>query len=442
VLLLVIYLLYESFPAIEGFTVPQRSDIGYGWGEEAGYARDQRYQEAFVDIMGHGVAADFCRSVAKKGDPESLRVACALGTRDGMSTMEYTSKTKRDGFLFSRDDYWRANKGRKGRQDYCRIVKDQGTGEWYSTCAIAGATGFNDKEERDTDPPPAIQKLLRAYHGILTWYRWRDDGVDYSQNTAIEARGTPKVPDLIKAELSRGLELNRWPVASQEAGEHRPPLKDLLRWGEKGTLALDQAVPPRQIRAIATWVYWDAFERGARILECSNGSKEDLMWLGVEGGGHDLPGLEEAPRVQPAVEVAPTTLAAIGQLTEPAKVRPKPPTPAKSATYAFEIWDKEQRIMRLAAPMASAEIGKWQHVVVTTTGTDTWWPTWSMWIDGRLVVTRTDGRMSPALELTQNYIGKHMRGCLQDFRIYREPMTETKIQEAIAWSKPALHPQP
>jgi hypothetical protein len=50
--------------------------------------------------------------------------------------------------------------------------------------------------------------------------------------------------------------------------------------------------------------------------------------------------------------------------------------------------------------------------------------------------------MSPALELTQNYIGRGVRGCLQDVRVYNRPMTEHKITAAIRWSKNILHPTP
>jgi hypothetical protein len=108
----------------------------------------------------------------------------------------------------------------------------------------------------------------------------------------------------------------------------------------------------------------------------------------------------------------------------------------------FEIWDSEQRIMRLESPQAVARVGEWQHVVVTTTRADEWWPTWHMYVNGSLVATRTDGRLSPALFLTDNFIGKNMRGCLQDFRVYRDPMSPEKIAETIAWGKPKLHPQP
>lgn len=446
---LVAYVLYETVgePIREGFAVPRRTDIGYaadGWGEEDGFVRDLRYAEAFVDIRGRGTAIDFCRAIARANDPESLHVACALGTRDGMSTREYTSRTKAQGFRFSRDDYWRVNATNKGRMDYCRILRDEDTGTFQAMCAVAGGDGFTSRDVVDTDPPAAIRQLLEAYAGALVWYRWRDDREDYTGNTVTEAHGRPEWSVVLRPDVTRGLQLNRWPAAAQAAGLPAPPAHDYLRWGEADTLALDQAVAPRQIRAIATWVWWDAFEKGATIVEASAG--RNRLWFGIEGAGADLPPARVAT---PAQELSPQNILAVGQLTEPAVLHPTPavlqPAPAplsSAATYVFEIWDDDQRIMRLASPMGAARTGQWQHVVVTTTSHADWWPTWTLWIDGTPVASKTDGRLSPALELTQNYIGRGLRGCLQDFRIYNRPMTEHKIAAAIRWSKGHLHPTP
>ncbi len=437
--------------SVEGFTTPRRSDIGYaadGWREEGGWARDLRYKEQFVDIQGLGVASDFCRAVVKKGDPSSLQMACALGRRDGMDTMEYRSRSVKDGLHMSRDDYWRANDGAK--MDYCRILKDADTGRWYSSCLVAGKAGFKKEERRDTSPPPAIQDLLEAYHGIMTWWRWIDDREDYAQNTAVAVHGSPVFPELLNPLVSRGLQLNRWPAAAQAAGEppaHTEP-RDFLQWGEPGTLHLDQVIQPRQLRAISFWIYWDAFEKGATVFEASNGRK-DRIWLGIQGPSRDAP--SQTRRVAtPAAEIPPATLQAIGQMTEPARpleqLHPNERLPvnphSQSATYVFEIWDEEQRIMRLESPMGAAVTGQWQHVVVTTTDNTSWWPEWQMWIDGALVASRTDGRLSPALQLTQNFIGRDLRGCLQDFRVYKAHLGPAAVSKAMAWAKERLHPLP
>jgi hypothetical protein len=439
-------------PNIEGFTAPRRSDIGFaedGWVEEGGWSRDLRYKEQFVDIQGLG-PVDFCRAVSKKGNPGSLQIACALGRRDGMDTMEYRSHTVKEGLRMSRDDYWKATDNGGGRMDYCRILKDEDTGHWYSSCLVAGRTAFKKQEVRDTNPPPYIKGLLDQYHGIMTWWRWTDDREDYAQDAAIEVHGTPTFPELLNPTVSRGLQLNRWPQAAQAAGEppaHTEP-RDYLRWGEKGTLHLDQTIQPRQLRALSFWIYWDAFEKGATVFEASNGRK-DRIWLGIQGPSRDGP-VPTQRVATPASEIPPATLQAIGQMTEPARpleqLHPNQRLPvnphSQSATYVFEIWDEEQRIMRLESPMGAAVTGEWQHVVVTTTDDTAWWPEWQMWINGVLVASRTDGRLSPALQLTQNFIGRGLRGCLQDFRIYKAHLGPERVKAAMSFSKDKLHPLP
>ena len=416
----------------EGFATPLRTDIGFardGWTEEEGYVRDMRYTESFADIQGRGVAADFCRAVYTKGDPDSLRIACALGTRDGMDTMEYRSRSRREGFRFSRDDYWR--RGAHGRMDYGRILRDD-TGAFHASCAVAGPDGFRVKEERDTNPPPAIAQLLEAYDGAVAWYRWIDDNTDYAQNTVVEIHGRPEIPYMLKPVVTRGLQLNRL-----HANPHT--LNDYLRWGEPGQLSLES---PNHIRAVSFWIYWDAFEKSARILESSNdGRKKDLVWIGVEGGDHELP---PAPTHQPAAEeIRPDLLLSLGSPgPQPAKLPVAPrSTHQATATWVFEIWDAEQRIMRIAAPH-TAQIGKWQHIALTTTDSTTWWPTWQLWINGVAVATKHEGRSIPAQQLLHNFIGKNVRGCLADFRVYTKPLTAAKIDAAIRWMQPRLHPTP
>jgi hypothetical protein len=325
---------------------------------------------------------------------------------------------------------------------YCRILRDDATGEWAPSCTEINPTSH---EATDPNPPPAMKTLLDAYDGILTWFRFRDDGEDYAKNTVYTLYGSAEVPSLVGTTVSRGLQLNRWPAAAQEAGQAPPPLRDYVRFGETGgPLALDQAIPPRQIRAIAFWIWWDVLEAGASVLECSNGNHKGRFYLGVEGGGAALPPARVA---EPAAELRPAAIQAVGQLTEPLRIWGEVPTAGAALTrsagrYVFEIWDDTQRLMRLEAPQSSARTGQWQHVVVSTTDATAWWPTWQMWIDGVVVAERADGRLSPAMALAQNYIGKNVRGCIQDFRMYRTPMTRERVAAAMRWSRPALHPVP
>ncbi len=440
-------------------TTPLRTDVGFardGWEEESGYERDLRYSESFADVQGFGVAADFCRAVQRKGDPDSLRMACALGRREGFDTMEYRSRSRGEGFRWSRDDYWRSSYDSargvnscdfpNGRMDYCRILKDEMTGEWFSSCAISGRDGFNVTEERDTTPPPHIRQLLEAYEDAAVWYRFFDDVNDYAQNTVLEFHGRPEIPSLLKADVSRGLQFNR---------RAEEPVRDYVRWGEPGTLTLDQVVQPRQIRAIAFWVWLDTLEGQPRVLDCANhatSGTRDRVWIGVEGGDRDLspqgvPATLTAIETVPATEVSPQTALALGSPVEPLHPSKALPAhahraaPKDTATWVFEIWDDQQRIMRLAGEH-KARAGQWQHVTLTTTDTNTWWPTWQMWVDGAVVANRVEGRTIPAVSLVENYLGRGMRGCIQDFRVYTKPMPADKIAAAARWMRPKLHPSP
>ena len=432
---------------MEGFTVPRRSDVGRledGWKEEPGYERDLRYTETFTDLQGLGVATDFCRAVQRVGDPGSLQIACAVGRREGMDTLEYRSRTQREGFRFGRDDYWRLSPAH-GRMDYCRIVRDEVTGEFYPTCAVAGLDGFKKVEERDMDPPPEIRRLLRAYEGLRSWYRWIDDSEDLTGTTTVSEQGRPEIPATLRPTVSRGVQFNRWPIAAQQTGEAAPPLpRDALRWGPK----LENA---RGIRAFSFGVWWDAFpSRQSDGLTCANeGGRKDRVWIGVEGGAPLLPAMPTPPRstAEAAQEVRPSLAQAVGPVTEPYRLAaPNPPSVAEHATgiWVYEIWDGEQRLMRLEGPAASATTGRWQHVTLTTAAANAtdWWPTWQLWLDGSLVAERKEGRQIPAETLAENFIGRGLRGCLMDFRVYDRPLSPTDIQETMAFVKEKLHTQP
>lgn len=471
VVLIVIWIISESWssvrPILESFVAPPRADTGFaadGWGEDSGYERDLRFTEGFVDVRGAGRPIDFCRAVQRVKQPDTRRIVCALGTRDGLSTREWAGPSTQEGFRWSRDDYWRPPAKQGGRSAYCRILKDtNGTNEFSSFCTVAGPDGFRrGPDEHDAQPPPAIQKLLQSYSGALVWWRWQDDDGDYTDNTIYEVHGDPIPPSEgapIRTTAARGFQFNRWPPALQDAGESAaPPIRDYLRWGESsntgttgtadttGSLDLDQIVPPRQIRAFAAWIWWDAIEAGAAIWESSNGGKRELVRLFAEGGGLALPGI--AP-VRQAEEVRPEVIAAIGQLTEPATVgiptgyttsEPKPLS--QTASYIFEIWDTDGRLVRLESGAGTLKARQWQHVVITTADATAWWPTWQIWIDGVLMAEMKDGRAIPAMTLTQNYLCRGFRGCIQDVRFYNEPLTQTRIRAAKEWSGAKLHPQP
>ena len=444
---------------IEGFVPapPRRSDIGRaedGWVEEPGYDRDLRFTEGFVDLQQRGWGAvDFCRAVSKRGDPDSLRIACALGARDGMDTLEYTSRTVRDGFRMSRDDYFNG-------PNYCRVLRDPETGGWTAMCAPAARTGFRPVDTVDTAPPPRIQALLDAYEGIHVWYRWQDDGVDYAEATVSMTVGPSTgvvIPSILRPVVTRGLQLNRWPQAAQEAGDVPAQLdpRSCVRIGNADTMTIGGEATKKEgkIRAMACWVWWDTFASSSapathpHILDCADRANKDRIWFGVECGGVSAPAPASVSAPTPAQELRPEHLLAVGKKTEPLAFALAPSdtttSTATEGTYLFEVWDQDQRLVRLESPPGQgARLHTWQHLVLTTTDSTSWWPTWQMWIDGRCVASHANGRLCPAMELAQNFVGRGMRGCIQDFRIYGRALGEPDIQAARAWGVDVLHPMP
>jgi len=180
-----------------------------------------------------------------------------------------------------------------------------------------------------------------------------------------------------------------------------------------------------------------------QILDCANQAvhvrKQDKILLGVEGGGSLVAPVKITTKA--AQEVRSEVIQAIKPQTEPAIPPPALLTDA-AGRYFFEVWDEESRLMRLEAPMSSARTGVWQHVAVTVTSSEDWWPTWTMWIDGIKAAEKVDGRLSPAMEIRENYIGRNLRGCIQDFRMYNTQITMQKLEAMIQYSKGRLHPLP
>lgn len=371
--------------------------------------RDMRFAAANVNLDGIGsVAVDFCRAVTNKEVPNPFHTARVRESDDGTLCViceradngaPLQSHSIRDGFRMSRDDYWTE------RGDYCRILKDDATGEWSSQCLVPGKHAFKETEMIDADPPPRIKDLLRAYEGILMWFRFVDDRLDYAGN-AICSSGSKGVEfsEVLAPLRTRGVQLNRdlsvetrgFLRVGESGGETQNP-QESQQIRQSNLLApLGPTISPRQIRAISCWVWWDFIETGATLFEAHNPNdtirRKDRIALGVEG-----------------------------------------------EAYFFEIWDEEQRIMRINAPMGSVVAGVWQHVVVTTTDSTAWWPTWQFFIDGALVSTKSDGRLSPAMELIEASIGRGVRGCIVDFRVSRVPLDPLATME---WARPRLYASP
>lgn len=476
------HLLYEGYesnvPEYFGKFFPKRSDVVPGQLEEQdGYVRNKRYSEAYADIQGLGYKADFCRVVERPDDPGSRRVVCALAGQEGLDTFAYSSKSARSGIRFSRDDYYRDVNGDK-RDDYCRIlkVKEAPLDAWEARCIPSGLIEFkNEFELTDSKPPADIAELLLFFEGIMVWYRFIDDMVDYAENSKLALAGniemdeTPKARD--PAPHVDGLEINKLPPAT----ETKPPAEQFIRIGENDKLEFDSKVRLRDLRAISAWVYFDEFTQNAPIFDFGNGAGKDNVRLAIEGKGNRATKLRGVMKPQPdefakvcnakaALEVSPKLYLATSD-ADVDTYECKGPEPVEStypledaaeeagvpsANLIFEIWDTQQRKMRIRA-INAIPLNQWCHVVVTTTDASSFRPTWQVYIDNKMVLTHEDGHMPLNSYTTLNYIGKsnwenvgvgqyddqdeRFRGSLFDFRLYRLPMSAAKIAKTYAWGR-------
>ena len=168
---------HEKPNLITNFIV-RRSDVGIRM-EQGGFVQDRRYFAGYADVQRYGVKNDFCRMVTLSGD-EGMMFACALAGTTGSPT-GFRTKTVKDGFRIGRDDYMR-DIIKDGRDAYCRILKQRDL-TYQPMCVRSTDTGFNDKDELDTDPPEEILTLMDFYSGCETWYRFYYDMLDYTGKT-------------------------------------------------------------------------------------------------------------------------------------------------------------------------------------------------------------------------------------------------------------------
>ena len=495
------HLLYEGYesnvPAYFGKFFPKRSDVVPGQLEEQdGYVRNKRYSEVYADIQGLGYKADFCRVVERPDDPGSRRVVCALAGQEGLDTFAYSSKSARSGIRFSRDDYYRDVNGDK-RDDYCRIlkVKEAPLDAWEARCIPSGLIEFkSDFELTDSKPPADIAELLLFFEGVMVWYRFIDDMVDYAENSKLALAGgiemdeTPVPRSGAGGELPQrginetakprdpaphvtGLEINKLPPVT----ETKPPAEQFIRIGENDKLEWNSKVRLRDLRAVSVWVYFDEFTQNAPIFDFGNGAGKDNVRLAIEGKGNRATKLRGVMKPRPdefakvcnakaAMEVSPKLYLATSDANVD-EYECKGPEPVEStypeedaaeeagvpsANLIFEIWDTQQRKMRIRA-INAIPLKQWCHVVVTTTDASSFRPTWQVYIDNKMVLEHEDGHMPLNSYTTLNYIGKsnwedvgvgqyddqdeRFRGSLFDFRLYRLPMSAAKIAKTYAWGR-------
>lgn len=444
-------------PQFFGQYFPKRYDIVPGQVREGdGWVRNQRYSEEYVDAQDLGYKADFCRVVEKEDHPETRMVACALAGQEGLDPYLYRTESMRAGMKFSRDDYFR-------NADYGRILKmtPAPNDSWEARVVLAGVTRYKQTAEvTDNSPPAKIAELLYFYEGIMVWYRLFDDILDYGENTQLALAGDMKIDETPRKPKTKGLEFNR---LSQN---------QFIKIGENPALEFNTKVQLRELRAISVWVYFEDFTQNARIFDFGNGAGKDNVLLGIEGKGND-PGAFGRLNAQPPASAAVCTTRRTAEVTPQEFLNstdanvdewdcPEAPNidsifppdeiapgEDKKANLLFEIWDTQQRKMRIRV-LNCIPLRKWVHIALTTTDKVAFRPTWEVYIDGAKVFKEENGHMALNSYTTQNYIGRsnwegvtsqyqdadeRFKGSMFDFRLYRSPMSADKIKKTVNWGK-------
>lgn len=455
-------------PEFFGRYFPRRYDVVPGQQrEEGGWVRNTRYFEGYVDLQRLGYKGDFCRVVEKENMPESRMLACALAGQEGLDSMTYRSESSRAGMKFSRDDYFRDVDG-DGREDYGRILKvEQSPNDrWEARALIAGQTRFKQGNEiMDPNPPAHIADLLWFYEGVMVWFRFFDDMLDYAENAQIKIAGEAKVDETPARTTTRGLELNKY-------GDQKD---QYLKLGENPQLEFDNTIQIRKLRALSVWVYFEEFTQNARIFDFGNGAGKDNVLLGIEGKGNDASDFgklgarpnasNRVCQTRPAKELSPqnflkTTEANLDEWECPGPepvdtMFPEDEDEGPKQTNAnllFEIWDTQQRKMRMRV-LNVIPLKKWTHIAITTTDGNSMRPTWHVYINGNKVYEEQNGHVPLKSYLTQNYIGRsnwegvtsqyqdadeRFKGALFDFRLYRLPLSQEKVERTVAWGRSKL----
>jgi hypothetical protein len=481
IVILIGLIIYEVVPPslTEGFLVPvgdskfwakmvpRRGDVGPDK-EESGYLCDKRYFSGYVDVQRFGQTQDYCRVVEHKNSGSKF-LACALGGTENLSSVKFRSKSTKEGFKLSRDDYMRDMNG-DARYDYCRILKQPG-GTFLAKCSRANEDGFGNVLVTDTKPPEDIQILLEFYSGCVFWLRLYDDMADYIQNLYVNvAGGTSVKENPPKPDKTYGLEFNG--------------VNQYARIGDDPYLNFGNTVQLRNVRAFHFWVRFDEFTNNAHIFDFGNGAGIDNVWCGILFRGNE--GIDmskqksllcsqdstvpDAPSgAQLDEEVTPqqlmlTTSANVEEFTcEGFAVAPRnlPRTipkakpkgiEARSADMVYEIWDKDQRKMRLVVPSAF-KLGEWTHVVITAVDTKSLRPDLVIYINGKKAFAEPSGWLPQANETEKNYIAKSnwsddtsqyankdelFRGSIFDFRAYVTPLAPRVVGESYWWGKKKL----
>jgi hypothetical protein len=446
--------------------VPRRGDVGPDQ-EQGGYKQDPRYFRGYVDVQRLGVDHDFCRMVEMK---DNKFFACALAGTENLSSVSFRTPSTADGFRLSRDDYMRDIEG-KGRSAYCRILKGK-RGTYEPLCNRALDTEFDSELAVDPEPPAETQMLLRFYDGCIFWYRFRDDMVDYIGTTNLLRAGQMKIDEKPNPEVTEGLRFNG--------------IDQFLRIGDSPELELGYNVPLRSMRAMMIWVYFDEFTNNAHIVDFGDGPGRNNIVLGIIGKGDAF--ITDAAILRPPLLCGEdTTLPTSPSGAQPADVvspqellrttdanvdefncmgfegnpRRLPPSrvvdktikgPKNKATLLYEVWDNQQRVMRLRVP-SIIPLKTWTHICVTAKSDDAFRPDIGIYVNGEQVFVEPSGFLPQTSTLSNCYLGKSnwanatsqyenkdelFKGKMFDFRAYKTPLPDRVIQESVSWGKKKL----
>ena len=444
----------------------RRSDIGIGR-EQGGFIQDRRYFAGYADVQRYGVKNDFCRMVTLSGD-DGLLFACGLAGTTG-NPAGFRTKSVKDGFRISRDDYMR-DIIKDGRDAYCRILKQRDL-TYQPMCVRSIDTGFNDKDERDSDPPEEILTLLDFYSGCELWFRFYDDMVDYTGKTIIQYAGGLKIDQMPRPTITQALYFN---------GQDQ-----FVRFGDTSELSLGNVIKMRSIRAFSVWVKFDTFTNNAHIFDFGDGPGVNNTFLGILGkgeGGDDPNELRPGAKCQETTiptgqsgaqfcpELTPqelyatsagnvedfvcTGMSVFPQKMEPIQTKPVGPAAinATRATLQYEVWENKLRKVQIKVNKA-IPIGKWTHIVITAKNMDAMRPDLHVYVNGNLAFTKEQGYLPQAKVTSNNYLGKSnwtnnlssyelrdelFNGSIFDFRMYSTHLPEVKIKRILQWGSGKL----
>jgi hypothetical protein len=124
----------------------------------------------------------------------------------------------------------------------------------------------------------------------------------------------------------------------------------------------------------------------------------------------------------------------------------------KTADMCYEIWDSQQRKMRIVVP-GVFEVNEWVHVVITAEGSDAFRPDIAIYKNGKKVFVEPSGWLPQNNTTAKNYIGKSnwsnvtsqygnrdelFKGSVFDIRGYNTPMAPAVVTESYLWGKEML----